>query len=278
MADELEVAYRTNQINTALTEARATLGTVARGLQEGSEFSRAMSQRLDDLKVLGTSVEVLKSLESDSNQAGNDHEINTADRRLREGFHFVQDEAGPMIGQFGDTQQELRDLGKDLPDRADALTEGIHDLDKLEQLSGGETEETKQLRSDLTGLQNSIKVATVSLSQIDARLETARTAVGRLTLAELPITDQGRHYATANSTRQGVNNEVLAATREAKALSQHITGVPAESAEDAAARADTERAIGAGMAPRVTPEQAITITQEYDYRQTDSDRGFTNQR
>ncbi|MEV5963718.1 hypothetical protein AB0L70_18260 [Kribbella sp. NPDC051952] len=269
MADELEVAYRTGQVTIALADARATLDAAGRGLQADSEFGRALSQRLDDVKVLSTSVEVLKFLESNSRQARNDDERNTADMRLREGFHYVQDEAGPMIAQFGDMQQELNDLRKDLPDRAEALADGLAHLDKLEQLTGGETEETKKLRGDLTGLQNQVKLTTVTLKEIDARLDTARTAVGRFSVAELPVTDQGRHYAAASSTRHAVNNEVFAATRQANALSQHLTQVPAESAAATAARVETERAIGAGLPPRLAPGDEIVIDQTYSYSERD---------
>src|SRR4051812_3626364 len=124
MADEAEVAYRTDEIAKAMARARSTLESV--GTQIGqTEFHRVLDRRLEDVAELGASVAALREAEAEaegeSRAARVPDQMVEADARVRRSFATAQQTSGQLAGRIGNAQRDLAELDGELADSADLL-------------------------------------------------------------------------------------------------------------------------------------------------------------
>lgn len=281
MADEAEVAYRTNEIWSALSAARVTLNDVAEGTGTRT-FGETMGDRMEEIQKLVPRIEAVRRLERIALATTDSSAQVGADENLRREFAGVQNAVAPLIAKFSEAQQTLEDLGKDLPERSQELQAGITHLEAIEQLPGRMTGETEQLRSQLVTAQSAVEKARTVLEQVETRLESARATAGRFTVVALAVTEEGPHANAAEEIRVALANEVASTRGDAEALADAITPQDqqgnAGSAQDAAL-ADGLRAAAVGLPPGRTSGEyvpAVSVAQTYNYRE--GNRANTNER
>lgn len=270
MADEAEVAYRTNEIVSALSGAYVTLGNVADGAGADA-FGRAMGYRMDEIHQLAPRIDELRRVERIALAATGGEEMGAADDNLQREFGKAQDDVGKLIAKFNHAEQELRDLGKDLPERSEELTAGIVHVDALEQLPAGRTEETEQLRSRLVNAQSAVENASTVLKQVEAQLEAGRLRAGRFTVVALPVTQEGLHSKAADEIRGALANDVASARGDAETLAEAITKPRDQQSNPDPALADGLRALDVGLPPaRTSGAPAVSIQQSFSYKERSS--------
>jgi chromosome segregation ATPase len=210
MADEAEVAYRTDEIAKAMARARSTLESVGTQLGQ-TEFHRVLDRRLEDVAELGASVATLREAEGESRAAREPDQMIEADARVRRSFATAQQTSGQLAGRIGNAQRDLAELDGELADSADLLDRGLRHLDALEQLPGRQTIESANLRAGLENLKGATDNARGGIQQAVERLGVARTAAGQLEVAQLPVDGSGRHSAAVMTTAANVSNEIVGA-------------------------------------------------------------------
>lgn len=277
MADEAEVAFRTEQIATAVSRARSTMAAVADAMGPGG-FVRVMERRLEDVESLRTGAGWVRENEADARLVNHDPRSEDmqrfqAEESVRGAFRGVQNTAGVLVDRLNGARRELHELGEELAESADTLDRGLDHLDKLEQLPGRQTPETGLLRVRLENLRGAVGVATESFDRATARLESARSAAVALETSTLQVDGSGQHSVLIDRTSSQLETDFSVAREGLTGLSGqlHTVGPGAQEAaqqsiELADKSADLARAVQAGLNPQATDPRQGSGMGEQDRR------------
>ncbi|MEV0288625.1 hypothetical protein AB0H36_31285 [Kribbella sp. NPDC050820] len=237
MADEAEVAFRTEQIATAVTRARSTMAAVADAMGP-TGFVRVLERRLEDVESLRTGAGWVRENEADArlinaDPRSEDVQRYQADESVRGAFRGVQNTAGVLVDRLNGARRELHELGEELAESAETLDRGLDHLDKLEELPGRQTPETGLLRVRLENLRGAVGVATESFERATARLESARSAASALETSVLQVDGSGQHSVLIDRTSSQLETDISVAREGMTSLSGQLHTV-GHSAHEAA--------------------------------------------
>ncbi|MFI7062560.1 hypothetical protein ACIBL3_16380 [Kribbella sp. NPDC050124] len=274
MADEAEVAIRTEQIATALSKARTTLESVALATSQ-TGLDRVLERRLDDVESLRTGAGWVRENEAEARAVNNNPESEDvqrfrAEESVRGAFRGVQHTAGVLVERINGTREELGELSDQLAYASHELDRGIDQLDKLEQLPGRRTADTELMRSRLQNLQGAVGVASESLGRATARLESARDAAWKLETSALEVDGSGQHSLLVDRTSSQLETDLSVAREGLTGLSGQLTiaepGANEATSQSIKMAIESERLareVQAGLNPQPTdPRQASSMGEQ----------------
>ncbi|WP_410788286.1 hypothetical protein [Kribbella sp. C-35] len=275
MVDLAEVRGRTDEVASALNQARAVLGRVENLLNEET-VDQELTLRLNDVQSFGRSAERVSQLEQDAGpkrRAAWETEepravaaSDDADAALGSAFRSSQGDAGSISARLSEPSKDMAGLRDGLRASSEQLQNVMKHADALDRMEGYDG--PKGQLANVRGVKSIVDEAEKGVAEAAARIETARTIAARFE-QEPPAIKSGQLADQITSTRHRLGRELSGAqdrVREvrgpvgsrkadvAKATDQAIgAAVTAKDAEKAAK--ELAKNVQAGTTPRPAPTQ-----------------------
>lgn len=218
MANEAEIAGRTDLIAKAMLETDRTMRDVLNGL---GEVDRRIGRHLDDVHLLAGSAESVRGAEFSAEQVGEvaqrtgEHrdmeQWNDADMQVRRAFGRSQAGAGELSSRIGSGQRELEELREKLAHSSGRLDDALKHLDALDQLPEyAGSEQSTGLRNRLDQLKMVTARADGGIRATVDRLDDARRSAAAFETSQVQI-GASRHSNAVRSTSESLRATVTGA-------------------------------------------------------------------
>jgi len=218
MANEAEIAGRTDLIAKAMVATQNTMRDVLNGL---GEADRTIGGHLADVQRLAVDAWQVRGAERRAERVGEiAHSTRNAramdqwtdaDTHVRQTFKSSQIAAGELSPRIGSGQRDLEELRDKLAYSSSKLDDAIKHLDALDQLPEyAGSEQSTGLRNRLNQLKAIAARADAGISITVARLTVARRAAAEFEVGEVEI-GEFRHSIAVEVTRKSLSNTVTEA-------------------------------------------------------------------
>lgn len=217
MANEAEIAGRTDLIAKAMLETHSTMRDVLNGL---GEVDQTIGRHLEDVQRLAGSAANVRGAEQSAERIGQVartqdpramDQWNDADMRVRHTFGASQVAAGELSSRIGGGQRDLEQLRDRLAYSSGRLDQALQHLDALDQLP--EYRGSKQS----TGLRDRLNQLKINTARADGgvratvdRLGEARRSALAFETSPVQIGDS-RHSKAVEATSESLRSTVTGA-------------------------------------------------------------------
>jgi hypothetical protein len=218
MANEAEIAGRTDLIAKAMVETNRTMRTV---LHDLGEVDKSIGRHLEDVQRLAGTAGNVRGAEHGAEQVGavaqrtRDPEAmdrwNDADMHVRRTFGQSQVAAGELSSRIGSSQRDLEEVRDKLAYSSGRLDQALEHLDALDRLPeyGGSAQSTG-LRTRLEQLKVATARADAGVRETVERLGGARKSAVAFENSQVEI-GESRHSRAVDETSESLRNTVMQA-------------------------------------------------------------------
>jgi hypothetical protein len=218
MANEAEIAGRTDLIAKAMVETHMTMRDVLHGLEQ---VDRTIGRHLDDVHLLAGRTASVLGAERSADRVGEvaqrtgDHRYMEqwidADREVRRTFGASQVAAGELSSRIGSGQRDLEELRDRLADNSGRLDQALKHLDALDELPEyGGSEQSAGLRNRLEQLKTFTVRADAGIRGTVDRLDDARRSAAAFEIGQVVI-GESRHSNAVQMTSGSLRTTVSGA-------------------------------------------------------------------
>ncbi len=215
MANEAEIAGRTDLIAKAMVETNMTMRDVLHGLEQ---VDQTIGRHLDDVRLLAGRTESVRGAERYAERVGEvaqrtrDPRVmdqwNDADSEVRRAFGASQVAAGELSSRIGSGQRDLEELRDRLANSSGRLDQALKHLDALDQLPEYRgSEQSAGLRNRLEQLKTFTVRADAGIKGTVDRLDVARRSAAAFEIGQVQI-GESRHSNAVQMTGASLRNTV----------------------------------------------------------------------
>jgi hypothetical protein len=218
MANEAEIAGRTDLIAKAMVETNRTMRTV---LHDLGEVDKSIGRHLEDVQRLTGSAGNVRGAENAAEQVGavaqrtRDPQAmdrwSDADMQVRRTFGQSQIAAGELSSRIGSSQRDLEEIRDKLAYSSGRLDQALEHLDALDRLPeyGGSAQSTG-LRTRLEQLKVATARADAGVRETVERLGGARKSAAAFENSQVQI-GESRHSRAVAETSESLRTKVTQA-------------------------------------------------------------------
>ncbi len=247
MVDLAEVRGRTDEVASALNEARAVLGRVENLLNEET-VDQELTRRLKDVESFGRSAGRVSQLEQDAGpkrRAAWETEepravaaSDDADAALGSAFRSAQGEAGTISAKLSEPSKDMSGLRDGLRTSSEKLQNAMKHADALDRMEGYDG--PKGQLSNVQGVKSIVDEAEKGVAEAAARIGAART-IGNRFEQDPPVIKSGQLAEQITSTRHKLGSELSGAQDRVREVRGPVGRTKADVAKA------TDQAIGAAV-------------------------------